>query len=676
MISATTLMGDSLVFDRTGQTLVTVEPDAISVTQLVARGQTMRLPTNNARTVAAFDDQVWIATHDNQFVHINHAGRPIGPAHSLPFSARAMLQPAPCGPAAAAWSSKPAFALVDDFGQFAATELVDVDIAFPLTGGRFVTARGAKLTLPSGLVTILPPNTTVLGGAVMADGKSVTLLVAHAGGHQLIGVSLGTGQITHRCPTPSSTVRIATRRSFAIAQREPRMLRVLDLHSGRELRVIRFDRDVDDFAIDPSGCRLGVRSDTGAIELHHFGELLRRSVASIQTSSVAESVDERADVQTAVEDSCERRSACAPSEVRETASRAFAPDIVVTDIRTGWKISTEALESATRAGNKGGDFSAQHVAAELCTPFVCPALSALAPRIRPIEIDIVEARHQLGRELRTVALWTLGAIAAAWDSRKLGYGNEGKHPCELEVGAILGMNRGLAGDYLIAAHEQIAEHEHAIAIDLCWRSLDTPVGAMTHELGLDPLAVDIALMIAAGALSGEIARLYGILANDAGRAIVDELLVQQVRAPRYDRHLVAAALDPRASLVRLGIVHVAPQRARPFTRPTVDQVVLDRLRAVEPDLGPATTVRTTDRDLASLGIPRGVLESAVATLARPLSSADHSLSAARVAVHGRVGSGRCTLSCALAARAGRDVAVIDALTLPRTPDLCDGSGLS
>lgn len=674
--SLTNLLGSSLVFDRAGRALIAIAPDTVSIVELGGAGQTTRLPIRDARAVAAFVDQLWIATYDDQLARVDHAGRPLGPVHSLPFSARAVLQPASCGRAAAVWSSNQPLALVDDFGQIATTEFVDVDLAFPLTGRRFVTAHGAKLTLPSGLVTTIPQNTTVLSGAVMADGKSVTLLVAHAGGPQLLGVSLGTGQITQRCRTPSSRVRIATRRSFAIAQLEPRMLRVLDLHTGRELGVIRFDHDVDDFAIDPNGCRLAVRSDTGAIELHQFGELRRRSVASIQTVSVAESVGDRADVQIAVEGSYKERSACTVPEPRETASRAFAPDIVVTDIRTGWEISTEALESATRAGNKGGDLSAQHVAAELCTPFACPALSALAPRIRPIEIDIVEARHQLGRELRTVALWTLGAIAAAWDCRKLGYGNEGKHPYELEVGAILGMNRGLADDYLIAAHEQIAEHEHAIAIDLRWRSLDTPVSAMPHELGLDPLAVDIVLMIAAGALWGERARLYDILANDAGRAIVDELLVQQVLAPRYDRHSVAATLDPRGLLVRLGIVHIAPKRARPFAKLTVDHVVLDRLRAVEPDLALATTVRTTERDLASLDIPRGALESAVAALARPLSSADHSLSAARVAVHGRVGSGRCILSCALAARAGRDVAVIDALTLPRAPDLCDGSGIS
>jgi hypothetical protein len=231
-LSPTTLLGKSLVFDRTGQTLVAVEPDVISVVELGAGGQTTRFPIHDARAVAAFADQLWVATYDNQLARVDHAGRPLGPVHSLPFSARAVLQPTPSGPAAAVRSSKPAFALVDDFGQFVATELVDVDIALPLIGRRFVTVRGGKLTLPSGMVPMLPPNTTVLGGAVMADGKSVTLLVTHAGARQLIVISLGTGQIAQRCRTPSSTVRIATRGSYAIAQREPRMLWVLDLHSG------------------------------------------------------------------------------------------------------------------------------------------------------------------------------------------------------------------------------------------------------------------------------------------------------------------------------------------------------------------------------------------------------------------------------------------------------------
>ncbi|HEX7843371.1 MAG TPA: ATP-binding protein [Kofleriaceae bacterium] len=609
-----------------------MEPDAISVVELGAGGQTTRLPIRDARAIAAFAEQLWVATHDDQLARIDLAGRPLGPVRALPFAARAMLQPAPCGPPAAVWSSSPALALIDDFGQLATAEIAEVDVALPLTGRRIVTARGAKLTLPSGLVAKLPPNTTVLDGAVMVDGKSVTLLAAHAGSRQLVAVSLGTGQITQRCTVPSTPVRIATRRSLAIVQLEPRVLWVLDFHAGRELGAIRFDHDVNDFAIDPGGHRLAVHSVTGAIELHPLVDLLRRPAASTQAAS----------------DDPDERATEAPASDVQMASTA---------------------ESGSRTGGTDREPSAHPTTTELRTPFVCPSLIALDPRSRPAETDRSEARRQLDSELRRVALWTLGAIAAAWDSRKLGYGNEGKHPYELEVGAILGMNRGFAGDYLAAAKAQLAEHEHAIAGDVRWRALDTPVGAMTGELALDPLAVDIVLVIAAAALWGEIARLYGILANDAGRATVDELLVQQVLEARHDRHSVAAALDPRGQLVRLGIVHIAGKRARPFAELTVDPVVLDRLRAVEPDLGPATAIRTTDRDLASLDIARGVLASAVAALARPRPSVDPSFRAARIAVRGRVGSGRRTLSCALAARAGRDLAVIDALALPRAPDL-------
>ncbi len=549
-----------------------------------------------------------------------------------------MFQPAPCGPAAAVWSSNPALVLIDDFGQLAATELGDVEIVLPLTGRRFVTARGAKLTLPSGLVTTLPPNAAVLGGAVMADGKSVTLLAAHAGGRQLIVVSLGTGQITQRCAILSSTVRLAIRRGLAIVQLESRVLWLLDLHAGRELGTLKFDHDVDDFVVDLDGHRLAVRAGHGAIELHQLVDLLRRPAASIQAPAESErpgTISKDSTVEPDVITSAPRvepgSEASDDDRIARMMRRAAA------DIRATWTPGSGGPAAIVRASDPGIDPLPPRAMAELRRLLVCPPLTALDPRPRPTEIDRALAHHQLGRELRKVALWTLGAIAAAWDSRKLGYGNEGKHPYELEVGAILGMNQGFAGDYLAAAREQLAEHEDAIAGDVRWRAVETPIGAMTSELGLDPLAVDIVLVIAAAALWGEIARLYGIVANDAGRATVDELLVQQVLEARHDRHSVAAALDPRGPLVRLGIVQMAGKRARPFAELTVDPVVLDRLRAVEPDLGHATTVRSTDRDLASLDISRDVLEAAIAALARHSASADRSANAARIVVRGRVG---------------------------------------
>src|SRR5207237_880306 len=77
-----------------------------------------------------------------------------------------------------------------------------------------------------------------------------------------------------------------------------------------------------------------------------------------------------------------------------------------------------------------------------------------------------------------------------------------------------------------------------------------------------------------------------------------------------------------------------------------------------PDLGPATTIRTTDRELGTLDIPRTTLDAAVAALARP------SRGTPRIVVRGRVGTGRRTLLAALAVYAGRALAVIDAQALP------------
>jgi len=219
--SPMTLMEGSLVFDRAGQALIAAERDAISIVDLRPGGATTRLPIRDARAIAGFTDQLWIATHDDQLVRVDRAGRALGPPRALPFAARAVLEPAPWGPAAAIWTSTPAIALLDDRGRITATELAGVELALPLTGHRLVTACGARLTLPSGRVTTLAAGTAVLGGAVMSDGRSVTLLVAFGGQRQLIGVSLATGEVAVRCATPSSTIRLATRRNVALALSEP-----------------------------------------------------------------------------------------------------------------------------------------------------------------------------------------------------------------------------------------------------------------------------------------------------------------------------------------------------------------------------------------------------------------------------------------------------------------------
>ncbi|HEV7553838.1 MAG TPA: ATP-binding protein, partial [Kofleriaceae bacterium] len=504
--------------------------------------------------------------------------------------------------AAAVWPSSPALTMIDDFGQLVMADLADADVVLPLTGRRFAIARGAKLVLPSGVTMQLAPGSAVLAGVVMADGKTMTLVVAHGAGRQLVGVSLGTGQIILRCGLPIGPIRIATRAGIAVVVVDQRSIAAIDLRTGRELGTARLNVDIVDHAIDPDGRKLALRDTSGGIELVELPELL--FPASPAAEAATPSTDE---------------------PLVETLELAVPPPVEVAP-----------------------------------APFRCPPLVGLEPRTRPEPIDPMRARVELERELRSVALWTLGAITEAWDSRRLGYGNEGRHPYELEVAAILGMGAGLAPEYVAAARDSLADHETAIAADPEWRGPSTPIGELMAELGLGHRAIDIVLVIAAAVLRGDTARLYGILANDPGRPLVDELLVHHVLAARHDRHDVALELDPRAPLVRLGIVQIANRRARPFAELSLDPVILDRLRAIPPDLGAATSVRRSTAELASLDIPRDVLDRTATALSRP--------GASRIVVRGRIGSGRRTLLATLAAEAGRDVAVIDATTLASQAD--------
>jgi hypothetical protein len=291
-------------------------------------------------------------------------------------------------------------------------------------------------------------------------------------------------------------------------------------------------------------------------------------------------------------------------------------------------------------------------------PHAAVNVDALEPRRIWKQMPRAAALAELDRELRSVMLWTLRAIAGAWDTRRIGAGNEGAHPYEHEVTALVGMNAGFAQDHLAVARYALVEHEAALAADPRHRSASTPVAELADELGLSPLAIDVLLVIAAPSLHGDVARLYRILGDDPGRAMVDELLVQHVLGDRVSRHDVAAELDPGAPLVRLGIVGVGPSRPRPFAALEVDPVVLSRLRGEPPELGAAPVVRPADRALAALELAPGVLASAIDALARAARPA-------RIAVRGRAGSGRRTLLAGFAQRAGRALGVIDATRLPR-----------
>lgn len=289
------LSGTTLRFDRSGHRLIALAPDEVTVVDTPA-ALALRLPYR-ARAVACFDDELWLATPDHELVRVDPSGALLGPPVALPFAAHAVLTPAPCGPPAAVWSSDaPLVCAVarpvsgpavrarcltrrplrdpSADGALTCTEL-DADAVIPITGRRFVVARGSCLTLPSGLAMTLAPGARVLGGCVASDGKSLVLRIARGRVHELLVISLGLGQILQRRAIAAHAA-LAVAGGVAAIQDEPRALRVIDLATDRVLGGVRFGDDVTAFAVDPRGRSLAIQSATGEVALHRIDPLFPR----------------------------------------------------------------------------------------------------------------------------------------------------------------------------------------------------------------------------------------------------------------------------------------------------------------------------------------------------------------------------------------------------------------
>jgi hypothetical protein len=617
---ATTLCSPHVAFSRDGRSLIAVDADAVTIAR--ARGEgTVRIPVAQPIAAVGFADQVWIA-HGREPALARHAldGRRLGTL-ALPLAGGASLLAAPVGAPAAVWTAAPPLAVIDEpAGLARVAGPGGAELAIPLTGRRWVVASGARVTAPSGLSCELPAGARVAAGAVVLDGAAAVFAVDRPGGRELCVVGLASGRPQLHRPVPSAMMRVAARRGLVALLVEPRRIAVLDLRSGRVAGELACARDVADFAIDPDGQLVALRDGAYTLEVIALREAQAQARAQAQAQAQAQA----------------EAPAAAPAE----APAAPAP-----------AQSSMAAAAAIPA-----------VPAAPATALARPLeLRALAPLAHPAPVPRERALELLDLEIRAVALATLRAIADAWDTRRIGYGNEGTHPYEHEVAALLGMNRGFAAAHVAAAAAHVAAHEAVLAAIPDRRGSATPIGALAEELGLSPRAVDVLLVVAAPALWSEAARLYGILANDPHRALVDEALVEQILGPRVSRHELAAELDPRAPLVRLGVLAVDPSRARPFAALEVDPIVLARLRREAPELGPALAARGSDRALEELALGPGVIAGALAALARVPAGAPP----ARLAVRGRPGSGRRTLVAALAAEAGRALGLLDAALLPR-----------
>jgi hypothetical protein len=277
-------------------------------------------------------------------------------------------------------------------------------------------------------------------------------------------------------------------------------------------------------------------------------------------------------------------------------------------------------------------------------PLLAPTTGAEAAAILDAHVQLIGAHAYL-------------ALARAWDSGRISTPLPTDAPFFAEVRGLLGIDRGhlpaaiaAAETYVTATAGRLRERCAAVE-DRCW-----PLAALRAEFGLSALAAEILMIAAAPALMGELARVYGIVANDPGRAVCDELMVCQLL--HIGRDQIADELDRDRPLRRHGLILDPAGGERPFQPLRVDPLVLRRLRAqaLDHDLDPTAAPYAARRALADLRLNAPDL----AAQLRRLEGHHDPTRPLRLVVRGRLGTGRRSLVAALAATVGRRIVVIDA----------------
>jgi hypothetical protein len=403
---------------------------------------------------------------------------------------------------------------------------------------------------------------------------------------------------------------IAARRGLAIARTGDR-LSVLDLRFGRWLRDVALPEGTLAIAID-DGLQHVAFFNEGGLELVRFDALTTPAIATPS----------------------ELAAPAAPPDGGPAFEGVEPPPPLPSDITTAGEPLPDdpsvRLEPVTAAATA----SAEQIA------------------------------HALELRLQLVGALAAAAIAEAWDVGRIAKPDPSRPPFAEEVGGLLRLASGRQPDELLGAIVRLkAIEELVVAADLERGEHLTPLDVLAHDCQLSSTAIALLFAILAPRLRGELARLYGILANDQHRPLVDEHLLGQLlgHLAGGDPAQIARELDGDRPLRRYGLVQVGDGE-RPFAALSVDPLVVRYVANFDLDGEPdqQLTVRAADRQLDELHLPRPVITKALRYLAS--ARADEP---ARLVVRGRTGCGRHTLLAALAARAGRALGVIDLTAMPR-----------
>ncbi|MEO7091748.1 MAG: hypothetical protein ABI175_00770, partial [Polyangiales bacterium] len=218
-----------------------------------------------------------------------------------------------------------------------------------------------------------------------------------------------------------------------------------------------------------------------------------------------------------------------------------------------------------------------------------------------------EQSYALDLHLRLIGALANVAIATAWDQGRIIIASPDLPPFSEELGGLLRITRGLQAAALADAYDRLRDADkQADLAHSARKGRATPLEALTRDFGLSPLASILLFAIAAPRLRGELARVYGILANDPGRPLVDEHLLAVLVGE--DPQQVSNELDADRPLRKHGLVHLGAG-TRPFASLTVEPLVVRYLADLDLD-GEADEVlvaRHATRPLTELDLPRDVI---------------------------------------------------------------------
>ena len=502
------------------------------------------------------------------------------------------------------------------------------ELVFPIAEGRWLLWNAGQLRLWRSIgeawrKPLGEPGSRAVTAQLVLDGR-LFVLAQHRGRDELrsrdgIELRLSVAQVSDGAQNTQLRVpnvqqlAFAVRRGIAIARTGDR-LGVIDLRFGRWIRDLVLPEGVTEIAVDEGLQRIALASDNG-LELVRPDALESPSALEPDSPTEPEPTNGESHVVAAIE------------VVEETPAEAPAPPP-----------APEELEPLPD------------------TPLV---------RLDPVSVTptatYAEIAQSVDLRLQLVGARAAVAIADGWDTGRISRPDPMRPPFADEVAGLLKLARGHAQSELSSAisrmratEDMIARSEHNRAGRL------TPLDVLARDFTLTPVAVEILFAIVAPRLGGELARIYGILANDPGRPLVDEYLIGQMLGAGYTQE-IARELDGDRPLRRYGLVRTGSGE-RPFASLTCDPLVARYIANLpaegEPDQH--LKVRTVDRDLEELQIPRALIAKTLRFLSAPREDEP-----VRLVVRGRTGTGRHTFLTTIASRAGRSLGIIDITTIPR-----------